>query len=155
MKQVKLIVGDWSGDGHEKSEDFFVEVDDAIDLNKFYKKGTKLLGVNFIEKFCTDYEDQYVSSKFWKLLKSKTELPERLVRVVENEEYYYDENFEGYDNEDSGEDDTPPSPDHHSLQPTTFVIIYLEICKLGGLENYKLVEDTFETIDIGGYGLFY
>ena len=149
MKQIKLVVGDWSFDGHEKSENFIVEIANHTNLKECYTKGTELLGVNFIQKFCTGYEDSYISSEFWELLKSKIKLPERVIKVVENEDYYHNENFEdsdGYENEDE------ELPNHCGLETTTVTLIYLEICKLGGLEDYRLVE--VETIVIGGYGLF-
>ena len=67
MSLINLTVGDWSGDGHEKTETALFDVScTREEFLSAYKKGTEVLGFD-IASFCQDYEDcsvpTYLSAK--------------------------------------------------------------------------------------------
>jgi len=56
---ISLLVGDWGGDGHEKSESFLVESNlSAEQIEEAYQKGSKILGFDFREWVGADYGDR-------------------------------------------------------------------------------------------------
>lgn len=85
MRKVKLTIGDWSRDGHEKSEYFIYSVNkDVSEIREAYKSSCKLTRVQFnhgenytgldklVEEMCicTEYEDNQLSKKVADVLKS-------------------------------------------------------------------------------------
>jgi hypothetical protein len=64
--RVKLVVGDWSGDGHGKSEDVFFETNKTIlEIQEAYKASCKLTGVEF-----NGNEDYTGLNRDWKIRKN-------------------------------------------------------------------------------------
>lgn len=48
MNKVRLTIGDWSGDGHEVSEDFIFESNKNVEeIRQAYKDSCKLTGLSF------------------------------------------------------------------------------------------------------------
>lgn len=48
MSKIKIVVGDWSGDGHGKCENVFIETETPIEvLQQGYKDSCKLTGISF------------------------------------------------------------------------------------------------------------
>ena len=127
-KVINLVMGDWSSDGHGKTETVSIKSNlDKEEIKAAYKAGTKILGFDFINEVCADYGCHH-------------RLPQ--------------ENFETLvkhgmrrDNWDMYDENTI------SMWTDSFSEIYLFIVKLGNPEfEYKTVKAA--TIDIGGYGLF-
>lgn len=59
VSKFRVVVGDWSGDGHDKTQECTVIVPDRFTaeiLGANYKKNVKLLGVD-PESFANEYED--------------------------------------------------------------------------------------------------
>jgi len=58
MERFKLILGDWSDDGHGKTETFIVESNKPVDeAREAYFEAVKKTGIDFGEQVCRDYED--------------------------------------------------------------------------------------------------
>jgi hypothetical protein len=130
---ISLVLGDWSGDGHEKTETIVLrsnltnkQIEDA------YKKGTNKVGFDFIRTIANEYEDNVISA-------------EKLDALIEL----------GLKDFDRIGDDT--DEDDYNLDTDSFADIYLFIVKLGNEDfEYKiLVGESNPEIRIGGYGLFY
>jgi hypothetical protein len=127
--RINLILGDPSGDGHGKSQT--VVINSSLSKHELlapYQAGTKLVGFDFINEVCKEYEDCRLEREY------KTKLLELGF-------------FDFY--EDGLEEDTC------YLDQELFVQIFLFICKLGDtLFEYQIVESN-SYINIGGYGLFH
>jgi len=125
---IELIVGDWSGDGHNQSEKFCIESSvDKDTLNLAYKKGVKAIGID-ITSFCEEYEDNKIPKDvFNQFLELKF--------------------FEGekYKNEDDNDVWT---------EVDTFVDIWLGTVRIGDPSITVQLVKLEGSIDIGGYGLF-
>lgn len=69
---INLVVGDWSGDGHEKTENILVLSNKSSkEIEKAYQDGTEILGFDFSEECCSDYEDYEIKEKYIKILKNE------------------------------------------------------------------------------------
>jgi hypothetical protein len=126
--RIDLILGDPSGDGHGKSQTVVINSNlSKHELLAPYQAGTKLVGFDFINEVCKEYEDCRMKREY------KTKLLELGF-------------FDFY--EDGLEQDTC------YLDQELFAQIFLFICKLGDtLFEYQIVESN-SYINIGGYGLF-
>jgi len=78
---MKLVLGDWSDDGHGKSREVVYDVNHTLeDVQEAYKQSCKTTGVSFnhnddftgverkypedkLYRICTDYEDSYISEE--------------------------------------------------------------------------------------------
>lgn len=130
-KTFKLVIGDNSGDGHEKSEDIYVSAN--ADLSAAYNKGTELLGFDFCKTCCEKYHDSYVSH-------------EKIKKLVEL----------GLPDWTLAEDGDPELTYGYQLDASSFADIYLFICKLGNPSlELTVTSDDVPEIHVGGYGLFY
>jgi hypothetical protein len=132
---ISLVVGDWSGDGHDKKDIINIESNfdkKAIDLA--YKLGTEKLGFDFCNHIAEEYEDNKLPNEEWKKLKEA-----------------------GYQDDNGLEEDAKKYNDGEiSLDISSFADIYLFIVKLGN-EKFKfeyLEGNKNPQINIGGYGLF-
>lgn len=57
---VKLVVGDYSGDGHDKTQSFFYELSSPIDsLEEHYRKAALATGFDITQYF-KEYEDRRI-----------------------------------------------------------------------------------------------
>jgi hypothetical protein len=125
---IQLVVGDPSGDGHERTSSLNIVCNlSSIELNKAYKAGTKLVGYDFSVKVACDYEDSSISKQ--KL--------EKLFQLGYAPGFEFEEDGKG----------------GYSLCTEDFFRIFLFICKLG-YPNLKWKKcPRQDTIFIGGYGL--
>lgn len=56
--QVQLVVGDWSGDGHNRTDSVSVLVNCSTEqLQEAYKKGSKKLKFDLTKEAAVEYED--------------------------------------------------------------------------------------------------
>lgn len=130
MNQKRILVLEWgdpSGDGYDKAMTATYEVNfPKAEVEKAYKKAVKQLKVNPVERWCNEYEDDWVDAdKAEKLL---TALGFNLEEV--DKSYHGD----GYDVSE--------------IWPE----IYLRMVKFA-LPEFEYGEVYFDTIEIGGYGL--
>lgn len=124
--KIKLVVGDWSKDGHEKSEDIYIESNLSIkDLTKAYKKGVSIVGLDVQSEVAANYQDSNISKKdLDKLINAGLEIE----LDEDGDEFYLDEN--------------------------SYSEIWLFVAKLGNPAfEYSFLEAE-EQLNIGGYGLF-
>lgn len=77
---VKLVVGDWSNDGHGNTRDIVYEVNTtARQMDQAHEQGAKAIGVAW-EKVCEDYQDHTVPDDVMaKLKKHGIELPDECI----------------------------------------------------------------------------
>jgi hypothetical protein len=146
MSVIKLVVGDWSKDGHNQSDDVYVKVsfkdkgihpDVVKDVEKAYKEGSKKLGFDLVKDCCCDYEDNGIEQHFAKKLQEQ--------RVVSKDYFSFNKDLLTRDGKCCLDDG-----------PDTFADLYMSIAKFG---NPAIEWDFFELeegeIKIGGYGLYY
>lgn len=131
MYTINLLIGDVSGDGHEKVEKIAIYCPvSSEELKQAYEQGTKKLGYNFSEQVACDFEEPFITmTQYNALFDFGLELPdlewddadEKVARI------YADD----------------------------FMQCYMFICELGDplVRGWKLQTDV-KSIDIGGYGLF-
>jgi len=68
--KMYLVLGDWSDDGHGKSDKILVNVSHNVEqVRKAYEKSCKTLGFD-IGEVCSDYEENTVSEKVMDILKT-------------------------------------------------------------------------------------
>lgn len=134
---ISLVLGDWSGDGHSKTD--IVNISSNLskkEIEKAYSLGTKKIGFDLINDVCADYEDNNLSAEHWEILKKFG---------------YKEDNIPG--------DPVDEKDDHAGILVWSdgFVDLYLFIVKLGNdtFQGKILEEKDNPTIRIGGYGLFY
>ena len=66
--EMTLVVGDWSRDGHEMTEDFIYTVNRTpLEVEKAYSLGKEIVGVD-ITKECEEYEDNEIRGEVWEKL---------------------------------------------------------------------------------------
>lgn len=132
MTQVTLMLGDVSGDGHDKTYTYTVEVNcSRADLLAAHEAGCKKLNVDFAD-LCSEYEDSTCPSEYIEALKPYDS--DRLLQnaianqpITEDQEYY--------------------------LWYDSFTIMFMLLAQAGNPELvWKFVET--DRLDIGGYGLF-
>lgn len=126
---ITLVVGDWSGDGHDKTENIFIKCNRSIDeVNEAYKAGTKIVGFDLVDSLCEEYEDRRIP------IEAVTSLQDNGIEIDWDDEVDPDVGVNIYHEE--------------------FVEIYLAIVKLGD-PDFKYERQSPPVINIGGYGLFY
>lgn len=142
---VSLVVGDRSGDGHDKRETTVLKSNlSGPEIMSAYQKATKKLGFDFITEVCAEYEDRTVPAS-----KLKTLVEHGL--VIEDTFADYEINI-CKDAVEAGDDDLS---DGVSIWVDTYVEIFLFIIKLGNQDfEYEYAPDDTSHLDIGGYGLF-
>jgi hypothetical protein len=148
---VKLVVGDWSHDGHEKTESHVFEIS-TDNLNRDYALGVDILEIehgttirNSLSILCSDYVDDTLPVELRnKLRKSGINFEEMGDAAVLGKWCWDKEKgVSGYIETEDG-----------TMSVDTFVNLYFQIARLGNpLLTWKPLDG--ETINIGGYGLFY
>ncbi len=150
--RYKIAIGDWSGDGHEKSENFIFESNkDYKDVIQAYKKACELSGVALHGEaskkctvLCSDYEENlFPHDAFDKLQKIGINLMD-FADCDHTQPYDEDGEYQAYSE--------------------GFVKLFLAMAKtqLPDFE-YEIVKDDLITINVHqdgfsefmGYGLFY
>lgn len=142
---ISLVLGDWSGDGHSKTDTIVIMSSlNKKDVEKAYKNGTKKLGFDFINEVCEEYEDRL-------LPKDKLEL--LMKSGFKASDFGYKSKYELKELKDALEDECSPGL---GLWIDTFPKIYLFIVKLGNEDfKYRILEGAENpSINIGGYGLY-
>jgi len=135
-----LVVGDWSGDGHDKKELTVIRSNlDSKEIMKAYKKASKKLGFNFIEDVAADYEDRTVSRDQLKAL-----VDNGMSLDILGYEYEINEAKECLEDEDS---------EGISIWGESYRDIFLAIVKMGD-ETFEWEESRGDSLNIGGYGCF-
>jgi hypothetical protein len=135
---INLLVGDWSHDGHEKTQKFTIESSlNQKELMKAYKKGCKIIGFDLTKDCCAEYEEFTLLREHKEKLKLNGfyKDPDQLNDLEEEEEKEYSEE----------------DPENF-MYADAFKDIWLFFIKTGN-PSFTFNQKT-ETINIGGYGLF-
>lgn len=134
---VKLVLGDWSHDGHGMSEVKSINCTHTLkELEKAYKLGTSKIGFDFSKYVAIDYRANILDANLVKRLRD---------HGLKMEFEFGEKELFGQEKEFGfvflGKDD--------------FCRIYLFICQLGNPKiEYIEVESDEDELYIGGYGLF-
>ena len=138
---TSLVVGDWSGDGHDKKEITMIRSNlDSDQIMEAYKKASKKLGFSFIDEVANDYEDRSFERE---KLKALSDAGMNLDSIFKYE-HDVKEALAALSDEDS---------EGISLWSESYRDIYLFIISLGDPSfQFEIAEGT--QLNIGGYGLF-
>lgn len=125
---IKLILGDWSDDGHGKTSDVIIESSlTGKEIEEAFKVGAKIIGED-ITDYCDEYEDFTIPKKAL----------EKISEFISHEDI----------KEILAEDEDNPY-----LEQELYAYIYLETAKIGNKDfEYKIL--YLPELYIGGYGLF-
>lgn len=142
MNTINLVLGDWSGDGHNQTETITIYSNYTKEkLQEIYAKGWHKVGFDLTAVVCDEYEDNNISREaFDKLVQAGLTLED-----LELTEYDMKAARASLADENGIE-----------LNPYSFARIYLFIAKLGDEDKefeYEIAKNT--SITIGGYGLFF
>ncbi|CAL9986301.1 hypothetical protein VPHD479_0283 [Vibrio phage D479] len=111
MHKMKLVVGDWSDDGHGKSREVVFEVNHPVEvIQQAYKDACKLTGVQFNHnedytgrgswsegkryQICADYEQSALFPETVEILREFEGFDEHIDITEECNEYYIESSFE-------------------------------------------------------------
>lgn len=151
MNTVQLIIGDWSDDGHGKTDTVVVRSNlDARGIEAAYQAGLKKLAEDYdgdfyldMDNLCDEYEDSSLPAKLRNYFVSR----ELLDVDMESEAFGYDYSTDWeYDPDADG-----------TMDSDSFANLYISIARYGDpLLVIERVSDAYDMrINIGGYGLFY
>ncbi len=128
MNTINLTLGDWSADGHGKTDTITISSSlTAKQLEAAYKRGCKKIGFDLTEEVAEQYENSILEEEVAEKLRAAGFKVEDIVGTYEGE----------LDN----------------LCVESFVVIWLFIVKLAKPDfEYKIINNA--DIKIGGYGLF-
>jgi hypothetical protein len=135
MNRIELIIGDWSGDGHERTDKFIIDSNlNKNEIVEAYERGVDIIGFDLSTDVCDDYEDHYMP-----LDKYAT-----LTRLG----FIYPREYDG--------DAINIEGDAVYMHSELFAYIYLFFVKKGNDQfDFSMIKFTTEnSIPIGGYGLF-
>lgn len=131
-----LTVGDWSGDGHSRSDSINIECNLTVkELQAAYKAGAKKVKLDLTKDVAEDYEDCYIRA-------------DELAKLRKH----------GYsnDHEVSVEDTGDKDPELYRIDNyEAFADMWLFIAKVGNPKLVCKVASASASIHIGGYGLYY
>lgn len=133
--RVKLVVGDWSGDGHDKSEDVYCNSNKPlIEVEAAYGKGCQRLGFDLIKDYCEAYEDDRIeNSTLEALAKALPSFGEEWnLNLLDDDEGYY-----------------------RIMSTDEWVDLVLTVARIGDPELQITVAPHEGSWKVGGYGLFW
>lgn len=132
--RVELSVGDWSRDGHNISESLFIMSNlTGKQMEKAYKKGVKVCGLDVEASVAAEYEDSVLREEDFEKLKAA-----------------------GFPFEAKWEMDLRKTFEEIYLDEDMFCDLYLFVVKLGDpkFEHEYIKTDYNNIVRVGGYGLF-
>jgi hypothetical protein len=136
MNKLKLRIGDYSGDGHEKSETFyFLSNRTSSEIKEIIEKSNQLTGIDF-EHLFSDYEQYNLTEEEISTLEEKGIDFSKVIK------YFYDS--------------FTKERDEYGFSTDDAVNLFMEYLKLSDSELIiNLTNDDYQEIDISfGYGLF-
>lgn len=148
--QITLVVGDWSGDGHGRTQIVGVVANmTRRAVEQAYLDGCAKVGINLSDNVCRGYEDNSIDTIDMNKLISAG-VVERYERKTD--EYTFVEFFlsnkqhlmVAWEEDEVGV---------YNTMPEAFATLYMGIAQLGD-PNLEWTIVNPDTINIGGYGLF-
>lgn len=85
---LNLVIGDWGGDGHNIRENY--NIDSNLSVEDFwtaYKKGTQILGFDFIQEIAVEYDDNSISEEYQEILKEKLPTKIKICESIYSKDY--------------------------------------------------------------------
>lgn len=130
--QIDLVLGDYSGDGHDKTYQCSIHSNlEKEQIEEAFKSGCSKIDVNFMDEVAAEYEDWLLANKILEKLK-KSGLDE--MKIFKS--YNYVKHCDSY-----------------YLNTESFTLIWLWIAQQGN-PNFKYEFIKNKQIYLGGYGLF-
>lgn len=134
-----LVVGDWSDDGHGKTEKFLIESNKPIqEVRAAYNKGCKIAGFDLTESACINYLDNTIPPDILKKLYGV--LPDFVKTWL-----FCADTFNA---------DLHLSVPYDIECAEFFADIWIQIAQLGDGDLHLEYHHEVESINIGGYGVF-
>lgn len=142
-KNITLVVGDWSGDGHSITKTIDIKTNVTTgELLEAYQAGVKKIGIDLSKQICSEYGDFRISyDQFLKLIAFSelydvfSEECEEEIKAIKTQEDFTES-------------------DCNYLDYEKYAKLYLGVAKVGNPTiKYKFATKT-QRINIGGYGLF-
>lgn len=135
MPNYTVTLGDWSDDGHGKTNDFVISSDSTYEeITEAYKRGEKELGIKFVKNYCSDYEDNTIDVDLVNALKANG------INIT----------LDKYELEELEENGTC------GIWHDTYFFIWLELVRLGKPPHpITDISTKTQNFKIGGYGLFH
>ena len=135
---VCFTLGDPSGDGHSNTSDYhMISNYPADEIDEAYKKATKILGFDFVDKVGTDYQDNKLHEPYFSILIEKG--------IIKKEDYEYEYEGKIYLNT--------------YLDENEFIDIFKSICQLVlpdlVIDNRNLEEQQIFSLEGAAYGIAY
>lgn len=139
---VQVVVGDWSNDGHGRTETFFIRSSlNGYELDAAHRAGSSIVGFSLKDDICSGYDNCLITRT-------------QLLKLQELGMTYETENRT--DNED---DVVMTDYRDREIEPSFYIgredyfNFYLFIATLGNPEfKFELIKPG--KVNIGGYGLF-
>lgn len=147
MNTINLIVGDWSDDGHGKTDNITIMTNFTREqLEQVYNEGVGLVGVK-LSNVCDGYEDSFLSYEDWQKLSAAGLTIENL----HMDGYSYEEAIKAITKQES-----------ICISPEVFARIYLFIAEHGAMQHsprthgfiWNIINNNCNAINIGGYGFY-
>ena len=134
--KTKLVIGDWSHDGHCQEETYMISSNLTRDeISDAYEKCVNKIGINLTKDIAGNYENNMI-------LKDDINKFISAGHVV-SDEYFKEQLAENKNKE-------------YWLEPKVFFDLYLFTVKAGNSKfKYKIIDEDCPIINIGGYGLFF
>lgn len=133
MNTINLIVGDWGGDGHNMINTITIKTNYTADqIRDTFVENSKNLNFLLLD-YCSKYEESTIGKDILDPVLQELNVTAEDLNL---EDYYEDDE------------------DYH-FDSDSYTRLYLAIVKYNNPGfNYKFVNSD-NTVDIGGYGLFY
>lgn len=142
MNIIEIILGDTSGDGHCMTDKFVIESGFSVkEIEDAYQNAVKILGFDFINVCCEEYEDDTLDVESQKAL---LKIPE--IRQMIQEDWGI-EDLEAVDKDGNYKV-------FSDFSTSSYTDIFLSLVKCGNPQFSYTKENSPKTIKIGGYGLF-
>ncbi len=129
MMFYEFVVGDWSYDGHNQTDNVFMKskASSSDQIKKAFKKGSKkIFGFDVTEKYCSEYEENYIPKEVLEKLNIKI------------------------DEAEVSEKDGVPIV---YIGAKEWVDIYASLANIGD-PSLKIEMIACDSLNVGGYGLF-
>lgn len=128
---INLVVGDWSHDGHGKTQ--LVTIRSSLsgtEIEEAYKNGVKIIGFDLIECVAANYEDSGIDAEYERKLRAAgVDLDSTVEKTYDRTEW--------------------------SLWTDSYAELYLFFVKTGNPDfKFEFLNHDESNINIGGYGLF-
>lgn len=156
MFKIRLCVGDWSNDGHGIAKD--VIISSSLDKNQIedaYENGTGILGFDFSNTVCVEYEDMELPYREFCILKGNGLYD--FLRLFNSEETCSLLLEQLLTQEPCADEDLPWTmmPNSYTVNIEDYYsIFWLFVAWLGNKNLSFKFQERVDTINIGGYGLF-